>query len=228
MQKDAFRSKTLRKILKKASLGEIELRKAYNTSYWLSFEGKLFPMKDAARRAIETDFQRGPIEDFQSVNVAAYITGRSKKGIDVVYIKPSRNIVTPEKIKRDTEIEQQRIERIERISRRDQAEFRRKVLKLYGGECAVSSCTTMRSLEAAHVVPVSMHGSNLIANSLLLRADLHRLFDADMMAICPSTGKVHFSEEVSEDDRMEAIVRLPKSGPALRDFRERWRAFKLV
>ena len=74
---------------------------------------------------------------------------------------------------------------------RDQAKFR-KILLAEDKRCAASgeSCPTV--LEAAHIVPVKCGGQEVLSNGILLRADLHRLYDADPpeFRICPDTGKV--------------------------------------
>ena len=74
---------------------------------------------------------------------------------------------------------------------RDQARFRRMLLA-EDKHCAVSgeSCSTV--LEAAHIVPVKWGGQEVLSNGILLRADLHRLYDAQPpeFRICPDTGKV--------------------------------------
>ena len=74
---------------------------------------------------------------------------------------------------------------------RDQAKFR-KILMAKDKRCAASgeSCPTV--LEAAHIVPVKCGGQEVLSNGILLRADLHRLYDADPpeLQICPDTGKV--------------------------------------
>lgn len=44
--------------------------------------------------------------------------------------------------------------------------------------CAISREMTPGVLEAAHILPVSEHGEENIDNAILLRADLHRLYDA--------------------------------------------------
>ena len=46
------------------------------------------------------------------------------------------------------------------------------------GQCVLSGEQQEAALEAAHIVPVKAGGNEVIANALLLRADLHRLFDS--------------------------------------------------
>ena len=46
--------------------------------------------------------------------------------------------------------------------------------------CAISGEREAAAIEAAHVVPVKAGGQEVIGNALLLRADIHRLFDAGL------------------------------------------------
>lgn len=77
------------------------------------------------------------------------------------------------------------------IQRGDQGSFRRQLLEL-DGRCAISGEVCHEALEAAHIVPAHRGGQEDIHNGILLRADLHRLYDSDPpnFEICPETGKV--------------------------------------
>ncbi|NRF88429.1 HNH endonuclease [Burkholderia gladioli] len=70
--------------------------------------------------------------------------------------------------------------------RRGQAVFRRQLLNAYGC-CAMSGSTVVETLEAAHIVPYQGPGTNHPSNGLLLRADLHTLFDLGLLAVVPQT-----------------------------------------
>jgi hypothetical protein len=69
------------------------------------------------------------------------------------------------------------------VQRQGQGEFRAKVLMAYRGLCAVTGCDVAEALEAAHIVPYRGPDTNHPSNGLLLRADLHTLFDLGLMAI---------------------------------------------
>jgi hypothetical protein len=60
----------------------------------------------------------------------------------------------------------------------------------YGGRCAVTGCDAVAALEASHIVPYCGPQSHHVTNGLLLRADLHTLFDLDLMGIDPDTMTV--------------------------------------
>lgn len=63
------------------------------------------------------------------------------------------------------------------VQRRGQSKFRQGLLKAYGGTCAITGCNAVEVLEAAHIVPYRGDHTNPVNNGLLLRADLHTLFD---------------------------------------------------
>lgn len=63
------------------------------------------------------------------------------------------------------------------LRRLGQGGFRVLVTDAYGRRCAVTGEHTLPVLEAAHIRPVAKAGSHDVRNGLLLRADLHILFD---------------------------------------------------
>jgi hypothetical protein len=67
--------------------------------------------------------------------------------------------------------------------RRGQPLFRARLLDTYGGRCAISGCTAVEVLEAAHVLPYRGEHTHRLDNGLLLRADLHTLFDCQLLWI---------------------------------------------
>ncbi|WP_321935388.1 HNH endonuclease signature motif containing protein [Paraburkholderia sp. J8-2] len=74
-------------------------------------------------------------------------------------------------------------------SRRGQRKFRERLLRAYGCVCAVSGSTVEALLEAAHIVPHALETNYAITNGLLLRADIHTLFDLHLITI-DSDGRV--------------------------------------
>lgn len=61
--------------------------------------------------------------------------------------------------------------------RMGQSAFRLTLLGAYLGRCSVSDCDAVEALEAAHIIPYKGAATNTIQNGLLLRSDLHTLFD---------------------------------------------------
>ena len=72
---------------------------------------------------------------------------------------------------------------------RDQERFR-KMLLATDHHCALTGETCEEALEAAHIIPVNYGGQEVLPNGILLRADLHRIFDAHHFNICPDTGHI--------------------------------------
>lgn len=69
------------------------------------------------------------------------------------------------------------------VRRRGQLNFRQDLIRVYSGRCAITKCDTEAALEAAHIIPYRGEETNSIANGLLLRADLHTLFDIGLLVI---------------------------------------------
>jgi hypothetical protein len=67
--------------------------------------------------------------------------------------------------------------------RRGQPLFRARLLDAYNSRCAITGCSAVQVLEAAHVLPYRGEHTHRVDNGLLLRADLHTLFDCQLLWI---------------------------------------------
>ena len=67
--------------------------------------------------------------------------------------------------------------------RRGQAAFRSSVLEAYKRRCAITQERTMPALEASHIKPYKTSGPNRVSNGILLRADLHQIFDEGYITV---------------------------------------------
>lgn len=67
--------------------------------------------------------------------------------------------------------------------RRGQSAFRDALLRAYGGACVITGSTARSVLEAAHILPYAAGGATRPSNGLLLRADVHTLFDLRLVSI---------------------------------------------
>ena len=65
-----------------------------------------------------------------------------------------------------------------------QGTFRYAVCDAYG-KCAVSLEHSLPVLEASHIIPYGQGGRHELSNGLLLRADIHRLFDLGYVTVTP-------------------------------------------
>ncbi|NEV65053.1 HNH endonuclease [Thiorhodococcus minor] len=78
--------------------------------------------------------------------------------------------------------------------------FRQRLIALSGGAvCAISGCRIASLVQAAHLMPYLGEADNHPANGLLLRADLHLLFDRGRLGIDPATRQIHLHPEVASD-----------------------------
>jgi putative restriction endonuclease len=66
-----------------------------------------------------------------------------------------------------------------------QATFRIAVLDAYERACAVTKEHSLPALEASHIRAFAHNGPHEVRNGLLLRADLHRLFDTGYVTVSP-------------------------------------------
>lgn len=80
--------------------------------------------------------------------------------------------------------EDSRLKVVAAVHRRQGApRFRRALLSAYDGHCAMTRYDAPPALEAAHIVPYRGPQTNHVANGLLLRADMHDLFDLGLLAV---------------------------------------------
>lgn len=71
------------------------------------------------------------------------------------------------------------------VTRAGQGTFRVRLIRAYEGRCAVTGERSIPALDAAHIQPYVRPASNHLQNGLLLRADLHRLYDAGYLTVTP-------------------------------------------
>jgi putative restriction endonuclease len=76
------------------------------------------------------------------------------------------------------------------VERQGQGRFRADLIDAYGGRCAITECDVVDVLEAAYIVPYRGRQTNSVSNGLLLRADIHTLFDLGLVTIDTAEGTV--------------------------------------
>lgn len=84
-------------------------------------------------------------------------------------------------------------------ARRGQQQFRDALRLRYSDTCIVTGCRIVAILEAAHINPYRGDNDNNPANGLLLRADLHTLFDLDLVGIDPDTLCVEIHPSIQHE-----------------------------
>ena len=72
-----------------------------------------------------------------------------------------------------------------RQMRLGQGTFRATIIDAYERRCVVTNERTLPVLEAAHIKPYSQMGPHAADNGLLLRSDLHTLFDQGYVSVSP-------------------------------------------
>ncbi|WP_261988173.1 HNH endonuclease [Streptomyces sp. gb1(2016)] len=70
-------------------------------------------------------------------------------------------------------------------ARRGQNAFRKALIREYGLICAITGAAPAEVLEAAHLRPFAKTEQHRIEEGLVLRVDMHRLFDSGLLAISP-------------------------------------------
>jgi len=91
------------------------------------------------------------------------------------------------------------------LPRLGQGSFRVIVTDAYQRKCAITRERTLPALEAAHIKPFKFNGPHRVNNGILLRSDIHRLFD---------TGYV----TITEDHRFEVSRRIREEFENGRDY----------
>ncbi|WP_024546514.1 HNH endonuclease [Picosynechococcus sp. NKBG15041c] len=76
------------------------------------------------------------------------------------------------------------------VQREGQEKFRAELFQVYSGKCAITQCDVPDVLEAAHITRYSGIDSNHVQNGLLLRKDIHTLFDKMLLTIDANTMQV--------------------------------------
>ena len=79
-----------------------------------------------------------------------------------------------------------------------QGTFRVLVTDAYERRCALTNERTLPALEAAHIRPYAEKGEHHIENGILLRRDLHALFDRGYITVSPDL-QVEVSRKIKEE-----------------------------
>jgi HNH endonuclease len=113
--------------------------------------------------------------------------------------------------------------------RRGQQQFRDALLERHGNRCLVTACTVLAVLEAAHIHPYRGENDNHPDNGLLLRADIHTLFDLNLLGIEPDHFQVELHPSLAKEYRDIAGTKLvcaPAHPPSQEALRERYKVFQ--
>ena len=86
------------------------------------------------------------------------------------------------------------------VSRQGQGAFREQLLAAYRQSCAVTGCDVVEVLEAAHIVAQRGPETNHVTNGLLLRVDIHTLFDHGLLTVHPTDYRLLVSKRLRGTD----------------------------
>jgi putative restriction endonuclease len=73
------------------------------------------------------------------------------------------------------------------------------VTEAYSFKCAMTGERTLPVLEAGHIKPYAVVQRHEVSNGLLLRSDLHRLFDEGYLAVNPADRRIEVSRRIKEE-----------------------------
>ena len=86
------------------------------------------------------------------------------------------------------------------LLRRGQSKFRQQLLDAYSHRCAITGSSVAEVLEAAHVEPYHATGSFELENGVLLRGDIHTLYDLCLIGINPSSLRVEAHPSIQDSE----------------------------
>jgi len=156
------------------------------TTGFLVFEGTAYPVKALGRLA----------NAIAGRKLADHATNKFRSYFEALGFQL---INSPEDEADNAVKRQRRLANI--LARPGQVKFRQAVFDLFDRRCLITGCGTLVALEAAHILSVSDDGGDQAWNGIPLRADLHRLFDDNLISIDPSTWTLFVHKSVQEDYR---------------------------
>lgn len=98
------------------------------------------------------------------------------------------------------------------VQRQGQQEFRMALLAAYEGKCAMTGCGVTDVLEAAHIHRYLGEETNVVSNGLLLRADVHTLFDLRLLGVDVATMRICVAPKLAGSSYFELTGR-PLASP---------------
>jgi len=96
--------------------------------------------------------------------------------------------------------------------RKGQSRFRKALQNLYGSRCAFTGTPEEAVLEACHIISHAKTGDNSLDNGLLLRSDIHVLFDEHLMTLANDGLHILVHKDVTAPE----YARLNRAAPGLR------------
>lgn len=92
--------------------------------------------------------------------------------------------------------DERKLVKAEQVRREQQDAFRKSLLNAYEGACAITETDVPQVLQAAHINPYRGRKSQVVNNGILLRSEMHLLYDAHLVSIAPDTLKISLSDRL--------------------------------
>jgi len=112
----------------------------------------------------------------------------------------------------------------EQASRPGQQAFSETIRWNYRNRCAVTGCVTPAALEAAHISTRTGCDDNSPANGILLRSDIHALFDRFLITLSEDCARVEVGRELTDPSyaflETVAVARPDKDAPSTENLRK--------
>lgn len=154
---------------------------------WSEREQKLTYLEDAARLLAHIRHRSGidpvlcaPAQMMKNDAVEA-LKGTLEESGRLSSSSPPASLAPP-----DVEVDGKRVEQVLQVIRDGQADFRKRLIEHYGAVCMVTGTAHAAVIDAAHITPYNGTSTNALSNGLLLRKDIHALFDAGLLLVSPS------------------------------------------
>jgi len=114
-------------------------------------------------------------------------------------------------------------------SRPDQQKFSSEIRTLYKRQCAITKCNTPEALQAAHIRVLQNHDINSTQNGILLRSDIHALFDAFLITLSEDGTIVETSQALTDPTykflRNAKVFRPRAKAPSLKNIQNHRKRF---
>lgn len=160
-------------------------------THFIIFKNKKFGVKQVVHFSYYLKYRKAmPVNEISST----YSNFLSKFNTSEFYIeRPEIRISSNTNFKLN-----ERVKR-EILARQGQSSFRKTLLQAYNYKCCVTGSTILEILEASHINAYSKSEDNCVNNGLILRTDIHTLFDRGLIKI-GKNYKLQINKELSNTE----------------------------
>lgn len=172
---------------------DVELYRARYDAAWTSLDG-LLDEREIRSLAVHP----GDINAMRPLDWARFGETLRSKGADVAVDRVTARVDTSRRPSSGPQVEMPQgfSQALVRV-RRGQRQFRERLLAAQGSTCAFTGGAPARVLEAGHLYSYAQLGTHFEHGGLMLRRDIHRLFDDGLLAVEPSRLRVDVAPELA-------------------------------